>query len=171
MKIPNKDIHGDAGTARANRNDLLVQAMANREKVDTNRQGDLDQEQQLLNTIQDSIEQATRKKQHLLYKQRHYMSETLDNQKEERRKADAEDKRHRMQRSEYFPFVYQEEIEKRRQAAKEVMKDDCRNKLQQERDRLETIKSEKARIYEQRQAQLEQMPLEQPSPIPSAGAN
>ena len=51
MKIPHKDIHGDPNTARANRNELLVQAMANREKIDNSRQGNLDTETQLLNTI------------------------------------------------------------------------------------------------------------------------
>lgn len=68
MNFSNKDIHGDPETARMNHNELLIQQFANQERRQRNADEKLNNELELLTQINDSLEQATQKKQHIIYK-------------------------------------------------------------------------------------------------------
>lgn len=80
MNFSNKDVHGDPETARMNRNELLIQQFANQERKQRNADEKLNNELEILTQINDSLEQATKKKQHLIYKQRHVVNEALKEQ-------------------------------------------------------------------------------------------
>jgi hypothetical protein len=96
-----------------NRNELLIQQFANQERKQQFREEKLNNELEILTQINDSLEQATKKKQHLIYKQRHVVNEALKEQNDIKSEQRAIDKFHRLKSNNFFPFTYQEEIERK----------------------------------------------------------
>lgn len=80
MSIYNKDIHGDPEAARINQQEILIQQFAKKEREQQLKEEKLNDELEILTQINDSLEQATKKKQHLIYKQRHVVNEALKEQ-------------------------------------------------------------------------------------------
>jgi len=77
MSMFNKDIHGDREQARVNQQEVLIQQFAAKERKQRLKEETLNKELDILTQINDSLEQATKKRQHLIYKQRQVVSEAL----------------------------------------------------------------------------------------------
>jgi len=77
MSMFNKDIHGDREQARVNQQEVLIQQFAAKERKQRLKEETLNNELDILTQINDSLEQATKKRQHLIYKQRQVVSEAL----------------------------------------------------------------------------------------------
>jgi len=77
MSMFNKDIHGDREQARVNQQEVLIQQFAAKERKQRLKEETLNNELDILTQINDSLEQATKKRQHVIYKQRQVVSEAL----------------------------------------------------------------------------------------------
>lgn len=154
MAIPYKDLFHDAQAVRANRKDLLEQAFEKQQTVLSDKQQQKETEIDLISQIKATLREAQTQKQHLLYKQRRALSNSLQTQLKEQRTIQQAEASALKEPLDFFPFNYQDTI-----IAKQTLLQSQRRKEMQEQ-------LQRQKLFEQQR--LVQRPAKQEPLLPAS---
>lgn len=122
-------MYKDLDVLRHHRQDLVEQAQYKKDTILDEKRQKKDEELEIISQIKESLQDATRKKHNVLYKQKNVLSSQLGEQVKEKAQKDQDEKLFRKQKYEHFPFNYQDEFEQKTQNILDSRREDMQERL------------------------------------------